>query len=355
MDPLVVKTPEVTPPPNGVGGRLDEELAELDSRGGKTLQPVNIPAESRLELDQFLRDCFGTPATPLILPPVNSPDGDGTTLVERLGLSRDSLLEGGKLFRKHCQGCHGLPGDGRGPAGLFINPYPRDFRRGAFKFISTGQGMKPCRADLLRTLSEGLKGTPMPSFGLLSEQERELLAGYATYLSIRGQVEFQTLVELDSRSGVGTVADLARLHFRNALAEWEKAEAATPPPSEPEDGEPGTQEHLAAVRRGFELFTAKTGTECLKCHGDFGRKPLLRYDIWGTIARPADFTATTLKGGVRPRDVFARVRGGIAAVGMPAHPALHDRQVWDLVRFVRSVPYPRELPEDVRAVVYPTP
>jgi hypothetical protein len=38
---------------------------------------------------------------------------------------------------------------------------------------------------------------------------------------------------------------------------------------------------------------------------------------------------------------------------MPAHPELTDRQVWDLVRFVKSVPYPRELPPEVLGAVYP--
>ncbi len=98
--------------------------------------------------------------------------------------------------------------------------------------------------------------------------------------------------------------------------------------------------HEAAVKRGYELFTRKADNSCITCHAEFGRKPVLRYDVWGTVAKPADFSVTTLKGGSRPEDVFARVRGGISAVGMPAHPELTDRQVWDLVRFVKSVPYP---------------
>ena len=37
---------------------------------------------------------------------------------------------------------------------------------------------------------------------------------------------------------------------------------------------------------------------------------------------------------------------------MPASPALTDGQVWDLVSFLRALPYPDRLPEDVRARVY---
>jgi hypothetical protein len=42
---------------------------------------------------------------------------------------------------------------------------------------------------------------------------------------------------------------------------------------------------------------------------------------------------------------------------MPAHgpPKYTERQVWDLVRFVTSAPYPVRLPPDVRAEVYRNP
>ena len=230
-------------------------------------------------------------------------------------------------------------------------PYPRDYRRGLFKFTTTGEGGKPRRSDILRTLSEGLKGTAMTSFGLLPQGERDLLAGYVTFLSLRGQVEFQTLAAVLS-DGITDVQLFASGRVKAVLQEWENAEAAPGFSSPPNDGKESSAEYEAAVRRGYELFTQKGDNSCIKCHAEFGRKPLLRYDVWGTVAKPADLTALTRKGGALPEDVFARIRGGIAAVGMPAHPELSDRQVWDLVRFVKSLPFPRELPDDVRKAVY---
>src|SRR5207253_4127195 len=94
---------------------------------------------------------------------------------------------------------------------------------------------------------------------------------------------------------------------------------------------------------------------CISCHGDFGRKPVLRFDVWGTVAKPADFTQTIFRGGSRPEDVYARIRNGIKAVGMPAHPQMSERDVWDLVRFVRAVAYQEQLPPEVRAAIYPNP
>jgi len=346
-DRLVLKAPESPPPGPNTAGQLEEELARLDAAGGKTADPARVPGDARQVLNRFLKDAFGTPAAPTVAADTAGP----------LGLTPDPLAEGGKLFRRHCLQCHNLAGDGRGPAGVGVVPFPRDFRRGEFKFTTTGTG-KPRHADLLRTLEHGLKGTAMPAFGLLPEGDRDLLARYAVYLAVRGEVEFRTLATLtdDPRADARATAEG---HLKTILAEWEKAQAAPQPAGlspEPDDGETGKSEaHAAAVRRGYQLFVAKADNSCVTCHADFGRKPVLRYDVWGTVAKPADLTATTLKGGTRPQDVFARVRNGIPAVGMPAHPDYTDRQVWDLVRFVRSAPYPRELPEDVRAVVYPNP
>ena len=79
--------------------------------------------------------------------------------------------------------------------------------------------------------------------------------------------------------------------------------------------------------------------------------------VVGTVSKPANLTEPHLKSGTRPQDVYARVRFGIAPVGMPAHapPKYSDRDVWDLVRFVTAAPYPAKLPPPVRAAVYPNP
>ncbi len=347
-DRLVLKLPASAPPRAGEIGKLDAELAALDAAGGRTVEPAALPAAARAALDGFLRETFGTPAAPQM------PDG------ERLGLTDDRLAEGGRLFRRQCLQCHGLSGDGRGPTGPWIDPHPRDFRRGAFKFVSTGDGMKPRRADLLRTLREGLRGTAMPAFGLLPDADREALAAFVVFLSVRGQVEFQTLAALaeEETGEAGTEGDVpgyARGRLTAILGDWEKAEATplAPVPPFPDDGARQAPDYLASVGRGHELFVAEAGAGCAKCHENYGRAAALKYDVWGTAVRPPDLTQAKPKGGDRAEDLAARVRFGIAPVGMPAHPALTETQLLDVVRFVRALPVPRELPPDVRAKVYP--
>lgn len=339
-DRLVLKLPDKPAPAMNTAGKRDEEIALLDSLGGRTFDPAGAPADARSALDAFLKTTFGTPSEPV---DVSAP----------LKLTKDHLNEGARLYKRHCLDCHNLTGDGRGAkSGLYVVPFPRDYRQGQFKFVTSGEGMKPRRSDLLRTLHDGLKGTAMPSFALLQEGERDLLAGYVTYLSLRGQVEFKSLRALADGRPPSPDTNL-----KAALIEWEMADAAPPLPASPDDGEPTSPAHLEAVSRGHKLFIEKADNSCVSCHGDYGRKPVLRYDAWGTVAKPIDFTQSSFKGGSRPEDVYARVRFGIAAVGMPAHgpPKYTERQVWDLVRFVTAAPYQDRLPPDVRSLVYPNP
>ena len=70
-----------------------------------------------------------------------------------------------------------------------MNPYPRDYRQGAFKFKSTARADKPTTDDLRRILRDGIAGTAMPSFLLLPDDEIDALIEYVKYLSYRGQTE----------------------------------------------------------------------------------------------------------------------------------------------------------------------
>jgi mono/diheme cytochrome c family protein len=344
-DRLVLRLPDRPPSAMNTAGHRDEEIAALDSLGGRTVDPAALPADARSSLDAFLKEQFGTPAEPNFPPSLPK-------------LTEAHLAEGARLYKRHCLDCHNLNGDGRGAkSGQFVVPFPRDYRQGVFKFTTSGDGFKPRREDLTRTLHDGLKGTAMPAFSLLQEGERDLLAGYVVFLSARGQVEFDSLKALAENKPAELAARL-----KAVLAEWEKAESAPPPPAPPDDGEPESAKFNDAVKRGYELFKAKADAakgekSCMDCHGDFGRKPVLQYDVWGTVAKPANFTEPALKGGSRAEDVYARIRYGIPAVGMPAHgpPKYTERQVWDLVRFATSAPYPVRLPPDVRAAVYPNP
>lgn len=109
-----------------------------------------------------------------------------------VGRAVDKIERG--LFRKHCVQCHGLSGDGTGPSALLLAPYPRDFRRGTFKFKSTPYGQKPTHEDIEATLRRGIAGTAMPAFETLNRSKEfaedvDALVHYVKFLSMRGEVE----------------------------------------------------------------------------------------------------------------------------------------------------------------------
>src|SRR3990167_572691 len=72
-------------------------------------------------------------------------------------------IENGKrLFNERCVGCHGFEGQGDGPMAKFVNPPPRRFVGGIFKYKTTeGEGV-PTDGDMFRVITNGLPGTAMP-------------------------------------------------------------------------------------------------------------------------------------------------------------------------------------------------
>jgi mono/diheme cytochrome c family protein len=352
-DLLVEQVPADPPPGPDDQGQIDAGIALMVRRGGKALDPAQLADGQKTQLRQALVDLFGTPAAPAV-----TGDADIRAAASRLQLEPERLTEGSRTYRRLCLHCHGLSGDGRGTTGPWILPHPRDYRRGAFKFVSTaGTGPRlASRVDLARTLRAGLPGSAMPAFDLLPEDQLQQVIGYVMHLSLRGQVEAALLRTLLTEGDPADFAAEARAELTKRLNQWEQAEVEMLSPAEPPGSEDdfASPDHQESVRRGYRLFSDGTGpAACTTCHADFGRQAKARYDIWGTQVKPANLTDKVYRGGGRPADLYCRVRGGIGPSGMPAASALSEAQVWDVVRFVRALPYPARLPDDVRAKVYP--
>lgn len=92
-----------------------------------------------------------------------------------------ALLDKGKAaFNVNCAPCHGEKGDGTGPAAVALNPKPRNFTTEPLK-----QGEKP--DEVFKSISEGVKGTPMVAFSYLSEDDRWALAHWVLNLRSAGK------------------------------------------------------------------------------------------------------------------------------------------------------------------------
>jgi mono/diheme cytochrome c family protein len=399
-DLLVVQRSEVDEYHPVQPGKLQDWIDQTKSRGGKVIDPRQLKAKQRRELNAALRECFGTPAQPrvllrghkdmpphrdevaaaeqclkLLLPPAKSAEAlrlfvDPKRAEDAVGVMLTELRKGGQVYRRHCLQCHGLAGDGRGSTGPWVNPFPRDYRQGLFKFISNSTDGKPSRADLKRTVVHGLDGSTMPAFGLLNEDEIEQVVSYVMHLSMRGETEYLTIkgfVEQTNESDL--VMEEVQRHLgdqsnpNNVIGKWTAAntyvEQAQPAGWDFEDEE----KRLAAVTRGFQLMAQRAAGKdaptaiCLSCHIDFGRQAKFKPDDWGTLARPVNFTAGVYRGGRRPIDFYYRIKYGIPGSGMSSHrapvPAETEAQIWSLVAFVQAAPYPAMLPPEVRDKLYP--
>lgn len=368
LAPLPAETPANPVPP----GKLDESIRRLPEIKGKLLDPDKLTDAQRADLKAALDAAFGRPAEPTVKVLGKVEDEEIAEFVDAapaslktLRLDDDAHLAlGGKLFRRHCMHCHGVAGDGRGPSGAWLSPTPRDFRQGVFKFISCDPGLnrlKPRRDDLKRTLNHGVEGTSMPSFALLTDEERDRLVSYVLHLSLRGEVEYDTIKTLlDPNQGPDALTDKKldrHVAGRTALFLWQWAQAATAsgatPAEEPKATDPGDAAFPASVRRGYQVFTGQDAG-CISCHQDFGRQARYRYDDWGTLTKPRDLTDNKYRGGRRPIDLYYRLRCGIPGANMPKIDGKNfpDADVWALINFLRALPHPDTLPDDVREKVY---
>jgi mono/diheme cytochrome c family protein len=340
-DPLVLQPfKNYAPPRFDPPGHLEYTIAHVRASGDEVdkksiLEPANLTPGQKQEIYKSLTDLFGTPHHPT----VNGVDDD---VKAALKVEDATLAKGADLYRLHCLHCHGLTGNGRGPTAPWVNPHPRDYRSGIFKFTSSKQpdkARKPRREDLLRTLRQGVEGTSMPSFGLFSDEQLNELASYVMHLSLRGQVEFQVMQDLLNKESGETIpdadiADRAKEWVGGISGWWVQAEKELIAPEIP------PQDLAESVQRGFKLFQ-KDGRGCMSCHLDYGRQNNYLNDSWGTIVRALDLTRGEYRGGRRPIDLYWRIHSGVNGANMPASSDASSKDIWDLVNFLQVLPYPQ--------------
>jgi mono/diheme cytochrome c family protein len=87
-----------------------------------------------------------------------------------------------------------------------------------------------------------------------------------------------------------------------------------------------------SIASGKTLFTAN----CANCHGATG---VGDGKMGATMkVKPADLTDATWKHGETDGEIFTVIKTGIKPAGMRAFsPKLTDKQIWDVVNYVRSI------------------
>ena len=300
------------------------------------------------------------------------------------------LAAGRALYMEHCMHCHGTSGDGAGPTAEYLEPRPRDYRKGLFKFTSTNEGMHVTPGDLTRVIKMGIPGTYMPSFMLLEDLEVEQIVEYVRWLSMRGEVEYALGAQLMADFSNSAIEDRVAggekrreiiTELKETLAEMDAMvdEAATEIGdawTESDQPDAQVQPSIGRVpdseesrRKGRAIFIS-AAAKCTNCHGPLGmgdgkqteeyenndetgskwEEPGL-HDKWGNIVKPRNLTTGIYRGGRRPIDIFRRVRAGIKGSGMPAFgtSVIPDEDLWHLINYVKSIPFGPTAPAPVKA------
>ncbi|MFQ5916101.1 MAG: c-type cytochrome, partial [Nitrospinota bacterium] len=217
--------------------------------------------------------------------------------------SSPEIVERGKaVYLRACAVCHGEEGDGRGPLADGLNPKPRDFTSGMFKFRSTPSSSLPTDFDIFRTITKGVLGTSMPAWSSLPYEDRWSL-----------------------------------VHFIKTLSEDFEEEDPEEPIVIP-DPPPPTAE---LVEQGRQIYM---DVECNSCHGDEGGgdgpSASDLKDEWGDPIRPFNFmSGLSPKGGSAPRDVYRAVMTGLQGTPMPDFGEVFEdkKLAWAVVYHVLSL------------------
>lgn len=265
-------------------------------------------------------------------------------LRERGILEVDRLPAGRRAFLNECAGCHGRTGDGGGPAATDLDPRPRNFRSGVFKFTSTNTGQKPKRADLFKVITRGLAGSAMPDFRLLNGERRHDLVEYVRWLSMKGEFEHMLVTIAIDDEELPDAEEYAEL-----IAEWwDPANLDSVFPGAPE-----TERTPESIARGREIYFDAAGANCVSCHGDAGEGdgPAVTgeqvidgetfegiYDDWGYRMFPRDFSSGVFRAGEESKDLYVTIATGIGGTPMGSFEGvLTPEEIWDLIHFVQSL------------------
>jgi mono/diheme cytochrome c family protein len=250
-------------------------------------------------------------------------------------VSAGVLERGREQFVHHCYACHGMAGDGKGPASHYYRPPPRDLTKGLYKFGGVVDGL-PHDEDFVRIIDRGLAGTPMLAWDI-------------------PEAELYPIIQ----------------YVKSLSAVWEEAEGLGTRIALDTDGWQGQE--LAAIARGKQIYHGLAS--CQQCHPAYAtrqemheaskavsHRPLTefrsqpfqpeskesQYEADGKrmIIMPPDFLFNEVRSGHDVKDLYRIISAGIPGTAMPTwYGALPARDVWAMAYYVQSLIQMRGTPE----------
>ena len=230
----------------------------------------------------------------------------------------ETLELGRKVYIKNCAACHGIEGDGRGPASPGLKPAPRNLQTGVYRFAAVEPGVDlPRDEELMRILEHGLEGTAMLAYDLTRKERSAVIQYIKTFAPV--------WFDPDS-----------------------KIQEAYSPTEDPYE-----DDVLAGVQRGEQVYHSQAA--CWACHPSY----LSEEEIQGyraadglppTTVRanyryptqldpmPPDYRWDGVKISSSPEGVYRTLVNGLAGSGMPAYGAiLEDDDIWAVAHYVSAL------------------
>jgi mono/diheme cytochrome c family protein len=216
------------------------------------------------------------------------------------------LALGKSLYNQQCSACHGVDGRGEGEAAYLLYPKPRNFVAAKYRLVSSWDRV-PTDQDLFDTVTRGIPGSAMPSWGQLPAKQRWALVHY-----IKSFAEKPLVVKPP----------------KQPTADGSGGEGIIQVPPEP-------SYNAAARERALELFKEA----CASCHGAKARGDGAQeqVDEEGYPTRPRDLTAGVYKGNPDPVQVYRRIVAGLPGSPMPMSDWAYGDDAWHLTHYVLSL------------------
>ncbi|WP_292242938.1 cbb3-type cytochrome c oxidase subunit II [Mesorhizobium sp.] len=225
--------------------------------------------------------------------------------------SSEWIAHGREVYERRCLGCHGVNGDGNGPAATFLHKQrPRSFAAAVFKFRLTKEPL-PTDGDLLRTITRGVRGTAMPAWYELPLTDR---------LAVIQYIKYELAVD------------------RSDPAQPYAFFIEEPPGPPLYIAKPPTVSQ-AILERGKEVWQI---AKCWECHGQGGKgdgqKAAGLKDDLGFSIVPADLTSGQFKSGSAVEDIFRTMTTGLSGTPMPSYrDSLPEEDRWALSYYVLAL------------------
>jgi len=242
----------------------------------------------------------------------------------------DLVSKGKELYAVQCATCHGVNGDGKGPAAPALNPPPRNFT------ATTGwkNGRKPTM--VFKTLKEGLPPSAMASFATLPADDRWALAHFVLSLAPNPEKD--------------TPGDFAKIGIDPSKEGGGATEAPTIPielamkriavPDSPSTGEEAHGMNYAADQEeGGSIGARVYRMNCKECHGAQGQGGI---SVRTLGVRPqAQMKTYPMKDyaeALKSQDTFNQVViQGLPGTAMPGNGQLSGAELRELYQYVKTL------------------